>query len=421
MQASAHSINSRPANAVARAHVAALADQCVKCGLCLPVCPTYRLAGNEAESPRGRIAFAQALATGQLGPTPTLTKHLDQCLACTSCERVCPSHVRYAELLVATRSLIREATPTAWRQRWLGVLLMRPRLLQAALRLANLAGVRACVRSRLMQRMLRPLGLDRFARELPHLPRRAPQPDFVKPTAGNQAKPSRGRIGLFLGCVAAEADRDVHAGAMRLLQALGYEVVAPRGRGCCGALAAHAGDIEGARALAAPTRRAFVDSGVETVLVSASGCHATLRDRTLVGAAVQVRDLSEFLASDDRIEALKFRPLGIRIALHTPCTQDNAAAVAILRLLQRIPQMQIVPLPVEPRCCGAAGDYFLRHATIADALRAEKLDQAVALAPDTLVTSNVGCRVFLDNGLRQRGNDIAVIHPIALLAQQLDN
>src|SRR6185312_5738352 len=131
MHASAHPIDFGPASAVTRARIAALADQCVKCGLCLPVCPTYRLAGNEAESPRGRIAFAQALAIGQLGATATLTRHLDQCLACTSCERVCPSHVRYAELLVATRSLIREATPAARQQRWLGFLLWRPRLLRS--------------------------------------------------------------------------------------------------------------------------------------------------------------------------------------------------------------------------------------------------------------------------------------------------
>lgn len=416
MQSTDQSNESASISVGTRARIAALADQCVKCGLCLPACPTYRIAGNEAESPRGRIAFAQALATGQLGLTATLTKHLDQCLACTSCERVCPAHVRYAELLVATRSLMREATPRARRQRWPGFLLLRPRLLRAALRLANLAVVRACVRSRLMQRMLRPFGLDRLARELPHLPRPAPLPNLVKPTA-----PPRGRIGLFLGCVAAEADRDVHAGATRLLEALGYDVVVPRGQGCCGALAVHAGDIESADALAVPTRQAFADCGVETVLVSASGCHATLRDRTMVGTRLQVRDLGEFLASDDRVEALKFRPLHIRVALHTPCTQDHAASAAILRLLARIPQIQIAPLPVEPRCCGAAGDYFLRNAAIADTLRAEKLDQVATLAPDILVTSNVGCRVFLDNGVRQRGANIAVMHPIALLAQQLDN
>src|ERR1700676_4760739 len=108
-QATARQTGSAAASAAAR--ISVLADQCVKCGLCLPVCPTYRVARNEAESPRGRIAFAQALANEQLALTPTLTTHLDQCLACMSCERVCPSHVRYGELLVATRSLMRESSP----------------------------------------------------------------------------------------------------------------------------------------------------------------------------------------------------------------------------------------------------------------------------------------------------------------------
>jgi glycolate oxidase iron-sulfur subunit len=404
------------ADASLHARIAALADQCVKCGLCLPVCPTYRVARNEAESPRGRIAFAQALARGQLAATPVLTAHLDQCLACMSCERVCPSHVRYADLLVATRSLMRESH--ARQPRGLRFLLSRPRLLRAGLRVANWPLLRVCIQSRITQKALRPLGLDRIARELPQLPRVAALPRPSRP-----ATTARGRAGLFLGCVAAEVDRDVHAGAVRLLEALGYDVVLPRGQACCGALAEHAGDGEGADALAAPTRRAFVDSGVDVVLVSASGCYGTLRDRSLAGSGIRVREIHEFLASDARIDDLKFRPLGMRIALHTPCTQANVAGAAafIRRLLSAIPQMEIVPLPDEPRCCGAAGDYFLRHTAIADTLRAEKLDQAAALAPALLVTSNVGCRMFLDNGLRQRGDRVPVIHPIALLAQQLDN
>jgi glycolate oxidase iron-sulfur subunit len=404
------------ASTAVRMHIAELADQCVKCGLCLPVCPTYRVARNEAESPRGRIAFAQALVSGRLAATPTLTTHLDQCLACMSCEQVCPSHVRYGDLLLATRSLMRESN--ARRPRGMRFLLARPRLLRNGLRLANWPILRACIQSRIMQKALRPLGLDRVARELPLLPRITALPRRATPVA-----PARASVGLFLGCVAAEMDRDVHAGAVRLLQALGYDVVLPRGQACCGALAAHAGDIEGADALAVPTRRAFVDSGVDTVLVSASGCYGTLRDRSLAGSGIRVREIHEFLAGDDRIDDLKFRPLDIRLALHTPCTQTNvaAAAGAIQRLLTRIPQMEIVPLPDEPRCCGAAGDYFLHHAAIADTLRAEKLGQVAALAPALLVTSNVGCRLFLENGLRQRGDHIPVVHPIALLAQQLDN
>jgi glycolate oxidase iron-sulfur subunit len=393
--------------------IAALADQCVKCGLCLPHCPTYRIGRSEAESPRGRIAFAQALAHGQLAPTLALTQHLDQCLACLHCERVCPSQVRYGELIVATRALLRErAFMPGRRGRLLAFLLARPRWLRVALRAANLPLVSHVLRSRAMQQLL-PGGLGRCAQELPRLPRASTQP------APRMAH-SRGRVGVFLGCVASAVDRDVHAGVIRLLAALGYEAILPRDQGCCGALALHRGDSAAAGALGTRLRVAF--DGVDTVLVSASGCFGTLRDHVFAGAA-NVREIHEFLASHPQTESLRFRPLARRIALHTPCTQTNVAhaVVAIDRLLRRIPQLEIAALPEQPGCCGAAGDYFLEHAAIADALRAEKLEQAQALRPDLLVTSNVGCRIFLDNGLRQAGAAIPVVHPVALLAQQLDN
>ena len=400
-----------------RAQIAALADQCVKCGLCQPVCPTYRVGRNEAESPRGRIALAQALASGQLTATPSLTAHLDHCLACMSCERVCPSQVRYGQLIVATRALLGESRRPSLLERTVHAVMQRPRLLRTALVTANLPGIRSGIQSRVAQTLLRPFGLDRLVRELPRLARTGSSPK------SKSNAPWRGRIGLFRGCVAAVIESDVHAGATRLLEALGYEVVAPATQGCCGALARHAGELEAADVVALPTQKAFVDAGVDTVLVAASGCFGTLRDGVFAGTNIRVREIHEFIDSDARSSTLKFRPLTQRIALHTPCTQANVARAgdAVRRLLERIPQVELAALPVEPRCCGAAGDYFLRHAAIADALRAEKLEQTAALAPDLLVTTNVGCRVFLDNGLHQRGDGVPVMHAVALLAQQLDN
>ncbi len=333
-----------------------------------------------------------------------------------SCEHVCPSQVRYGELIVATREMMHDSATRAGHARLLRTLVAHPRLLRAGLRLVNLPVLRTFIQSRIIQAALRPLRLDRLVRELPRLPR-------VTAQARATAPASRGRVGLFLGCVASAVDRDVHAAALRLLDALGYDVVLPQGQGCCGALAQHAGNRVGADTLAAPTRRAFVDSGVGIVLVSASGCFGTLRDLTFAGTSIRVREIHEFLDSSEGVGDLSFRPLTCRVALHTPCTQANVsrAGEAIRRLLARIPQLEIAALPVEPRCCGAAGDYFLQHAEIADTLREEKLDQALALGPDLLVTSNVGCRLFLDNGLHRRSEHMPVTHPVVLLAQQLDN
>lgn len=394
------------------ARIAALAGQCVKCGLCLPHCPTYRLAATEAESPRGRIAFAQALAEGKLDPSASVLTHLDNCLACMACERVCPSQVKYGELITTTRAWLHGNKESGA----LGRLVTRPRLLGALLRVANLPVVRSVVRSGAMRVMLRPFGMDRALAELPRLP------DVDAPTSRAPAQP-RGRVGLFLGCVAASVDRDAHAAARTLLSALDYDVVLPAGQGCCGALALHDGDAAQAERLASALRAAFAGTGVDTVLVSASGCFGTLRDHVFADSGIRVREIHEFLDADPRIATLKFRPLAERIAVHTPCTQRNVARAdgAIARLLARIPQLQIAALPPQPGCCGAAGDYFLRRPDIADTLRAQTLDGALATRPAMLVTSNVGCRIFLGNGLHDRAAQIPVTHPLVLLARQLEN
>ena len=99
---------------VAASRIAELADQCVQCGLCLPVCPTYALDQNEAESPRGRIAIASALARGLAEPTAELREHLDHCLGCLDCETVCPSKVQYGELLIETRAMLGPAPRRPW-------------------------------------------------------------------------------------------------------------------------------------------------------------------------------------------------------------------------------------------------------------------------------------------------------------------
>jgi glycolate oxidase iron-sulfur subunit len=159
------------------------------------------------------------------------------------------------------------------------------------------------------------------------------------------------------------------------------------------------------------------------VLVSASGCHGDLRDQVGAGTALRVADIQAFLAADPAFAELKFKPLPLRAALHLSCTQVNVVGeIAPIRaLLARIPLLTVLALPEQPRCCGAAGSYFLEQPGFADRLRGEKLDQAQALAPDLLLTTNIGCRIHLGNGLRDRAAPMPVLHPLALLAQQLEN
>jgi glycolate oxidase iron-sulfur subunit len=394
------------------ADIAELTDQCVLCGLCLPACPTYRVAHSEAESPRGRISLIKAMAEGQLPADADSAGHLDHCLGCLSCERACPSGVQYGRLL----SLHRErSAPTPDRQqRLLYGLVARPRLLRGLAWLSHGLG---------LSRWLAPLarrhraagGWRRWIAQIPPLPSTAGLVS-LKPASGE-----RGRIGLFLGCMASAFDRDTHAAARRLLTALGHTVVEPAAQGCCGALALQAGHRATAESIAAPTRRAFVDVGVTTVLISASGCFASLRDLALAGSGIAVREIGEFLAADARLGDLAFASSTQRVALHRPCSLNNTvrAAAATSALLARIPQLDLVELPEQPRCCGAGGSHFLRHPAMADALRDERLDQLEHSGASLLLTSNIGCRLHLANGLRERGRAIDVLHPVTLLARQL--
>lgn len=392
--------------------LSALADQCVMCGLCLPHCPTYRIDPIEAESPRGRIALARALNEGSLPPAAAALDHLDRCLGCLSCQQVCPSGVRYEDILVRTRARLASLRPApALALRWM----REPRLL---LRLARIAaGMRAQRWLPGLARLL-PRGSPwrRIAETLPAPPARVAAP------ARSIAR-RRGRIALFRGCVADLHDRDTLAAARVLLEASGYEVVESRGGDCCGALPRHQGEAAAAAAIAATTRAGLEASGAPLVLGCASGCHGDLRDEVLAGTRLQLADAHAFLAADAGFAQLQFRPLARRAALHLPCSQINVVGqLAPLRaLLGRIPGLEVLELPLQPRCCGAAGSHFIEHPQAADHLRDEKLAQATALLPDLLLTTNIGCRLHLGNGLRQRDAGIEVLHPLALLARQLEN
>jgi len=406
-----------PASVATDPRLARLTDQCVMCGLCLPHCPTYRLENAEAESPRGRIALARALTTGTLAPTPAAVAHLDHCLGCLSCEKVCPSQVQYEEILVHTRAALidvpraHSALPD-FAQR----ILRNPRAATAVARWA--ARLRLGRWLPPLARRL-PLGVRwrRLAMALPDLPRAA---RFSSPKPATRA---RGHLGLFRGCVASVYDRDTLAAAKCLLEALGYEVVETPDAACCGALERHHGDVAAAARSANGMRRAIESTRVDTVLVAASGCHGDLRGQVSPDGRVRVEDVHAFIASDDALATLRFRPLPQRAALHLPCSQVNSvgAIAAIRGLLARIPQLTVVTLPEQPRCCGAAGSYFLEQPDFAVRLRDEKLAQTEALAPDLLLTTNIGCRIHLGNGLRERAAPLRVIHPLALLAEQLDN
>lgn len=386
-----------------------LADRCVKCGLCLPHCPTYGLAGVEGESPRGRIALMQGLASGRLEPGPSLVQHLDNCLGCRACETACPADVPYGELIDAGRALLVERGVRAPRaQRVLENLLRHPRLLAFGVTLARLPGVAAVVRAS--------GGLPGRAAALLPTGARAPRGEMARPSDGV----ARGEALLFSGCVGAAIDGRSIDDIRRALELAGWRVRLPP-QGCCGAIDLHAGRADAAHALALRNLEAF--PGEDPIVACATGCAATLMEYARLAGergarfATRIRDPAELLLDAE----LTFHGGRYRdVVLHVPCTQRNVTgtATATRRLLARIPGLAVRDLPAG--CCGAAGEMFLSNPELSDALLAPWLEALARDPPEALVTGNIGCAMHFGAGLRRAGLELPVMHPVSLALGALE-
>ena len=406
-----------------------LADRCVKCGLCLPYCPTYRDSLNENESPRGRIALMQGLASQQLSDSPRLIAHLDRCLDCRNCERICPAGVEYETLLDTTRQWLTQhavTRPHRRPQQWATALLSRPqhlRFFNNVLWLYQSSGLHWLLRN---SGIFRLLGLDYVISLLPRL-----RPATRLRTVNKVTNP-RGRVALFTGCLGSTLEQATIKASLTILQRLGIAVDLIPLQTCCGALAWHEGEANQAMQLAEQNLRAFDPQQVDAILYTASGCGAhlmkypalpwttaTQHDQATAFTA-KLKEITVYLAELDWPDNIHFRIKHQRIAVHEPCSQRNGLRQANIAssLLSRIPDTEVETLPGNDRCCGAAGSYMLKQPDMASKLRTDKLQHLRQLRPDVVVSTNPGCSLFMNAGL---GHDspLKVVHPVIVLEDYL--
>jgi glycolate oxidase iron-sulfur subunit len=225
---------------------------------------------------------------------------------------------------------------------------------------------------------------------------------------------------LFRGCAAAVLDADTQQAAVELLSRLGYDVHAPRESQCCGALARHAGAAAEAERVAHATGESLATLPAAAVIGTASGCQRDLEQRVLGASELRAHSLFAFLAEDAGFLGRSWRMTPRHAAVLTPCTESRLETEALARVLERVAGLKLSWLGAQPRCCGAAGSYFLDHPGLAEPLRDERIREIQALAPDLVLTTNVGCRAYLDAGLRRAGVRIPVVHPATVLAECLE-
>lgn len=413
-------------------------NNCIHCGFCLPACPTYIATGQELESPRGRLHLISALLDGRIEATDRTFGHLDLCLQCRACETACPSAVPYGRIMEDARASLLaspKAVPRAWkwRARLLRDVLARPGRLRVALgvgRFYSRSGLQRLARGPLGR--LLPQPLRRLEAATPVL-RDAPFRESGTLAAAPGPEAPAARLALLLGCIHGELYPRMHAATVRVLAHTGAEVIAPPQQVCCGALHAHAGDAATARALARRNIAAFESAEVDAVIVNAAGCGAAMKEygrllrhdpawaNRAETFSSKVRDVLEYVAATDFAHDLGAveRTVTVQDACHLAHAQGIREAPRAI--LEAIPGVELREQLTPDRCCGSAGLYALAQREMSSTVLAAKMADIDATGADEVCTSNPGCTLQIETGVRQSARpDRLVRHTIELLAESIE-
>ena len=400
-------------------------DACVHCGFCLQACPTYVNLQDENDSPRGRILLMRGLVEGTLSPDdPDVHAHIDRCLGCRACETACPSGVPYGQLLEATRATLNARRPVPLVARLILWVFARHAFLLPAL---------------LASRVLRATGIPALAGRVlgGRLGFAMAMLASTRPVLGTRAyeargSGARGTTAMLDGCVMRGLYAHTNDATRRTLVENDYALVDAPGQRCCGALHAHAGDLEAARTLARANVAAFERSGAEHVAVNAAGCGAMMKEYGHLladdpvwaarAAAVggRVRDVSQLLAAagPKAGAAISGGSAGPpRVTYDAPCHLLHAQRVAgaPLTMLGAVAGLELVPLVDSDQCCGSAGIYNLIEPAVSDAVLEPKLRHIADTRANLVASGNPGCLMQLGAGLSRSGSPARGVHPVDLL------
>lgn len=407
--------------------------QCMRCGFCLPTCPTFALTGRERSSPRGRVALARAVAEGKLEFNQAMKEEAYFCLDCRACTTACPSGVKAGEVMEVCRSQVhQQIEQPKWQKTIRDFILQKmmpnPDLLETSMlpaRLYQNLGVQWLVRNSGMLKM-GPKWIEKAEGMMPeiHQPLRQRLPE-ITPAKGEK----RGKVGFFLGCVMTLMYAEVSKQTVRILSHQGFEVITPKNQKCCGAPHLTEGDRETTRQLATHNLDLFLDLDVDAIVTDCAGCSAALKEYEEILAERQdhaklekfrglIKDVSEFLVEQGlRTEGLL--PVNKSVTYHEPCHLCHAQGITKQPrdLIKAIPGIEFREMKESSWCCGSAATFSLKFTKESQKILDRKLNNVKETEADILVTANPGCHLQLAWGLREAQMPQPVLHLMELLGQ----
>ena len=397
--------------------MASAVKSCVHCGFCLPACPTYQVLGQEMDSPRGRILLMKNVLEGTLS-VQEAQPFVDRCLGCMACTTACPPDVPYGDLLILFRSYAENnRTNSSILDTWLRQIVLEIMPYPARFRAAMLLGMFARSFKAVLPKKLATI-LDLLPSDVPtsnHIP------DII-PAIGRK----RARVALMQGCVQSVLAPAINEATVRVLSKNGVEVVIPRGQGCCGALTLHSGSLEKSRKLALRNLRVF-PADVDAVLTTAAGCGSGISEYEMLfnstddltiarDFANRVQDVTVFL--DELGLSHLPGPINLKkVAYHDACHLSHAQGVrdAPRRLMEQVPDVEVVNPSDGETCCGSAGIYNIEQPEIAEQLGARKAAKVIETGASVLVTTNIGCITQIESHLRVMNHEMPVMHVMEML------
>jgi len=409
-------------------------NYCIRCGLCLSVCPTYKDSLRETESPRGRVALVAKAIEGELDLTRNFKDHMYRCLDCLACNEICPVGIKPADLCLEVRYAIHQATPTPL----LKPILFRgifPRtgLLEAITKpvaLYERSGLRKAVNTVRATSVL-PAQLRDMERMLPSkLPLRGTRhqlPDVVLAKGERRA-----HVAYFLGCVQGVMMAEGCKATVEVLAENGCDVVTPTKVKCCGMPMVGYGFKDQAREVARHNIDLLLGLNVDVIVTDCATCGSSLKEyphwlandpeyaERAEEFAAKVRDISEFLAEigirapDGKVNA--------RVTYHDPCHLCRAQDIREQpREMLRAAGVELVEMEAPDTCCGSAGTQLITHYHTSIGVLETKIDRVVETQAEVIASGCPGCQMQLTVGVKRRGLKAQVVHPSQLLAQAYRN